>query len=273
MLLVSTLFISVNSKPIYMIQSNQSTTQKSILNLLKLIFGILFIIAGLRTISNSFMGGLLVLIAGIIIIPKISEIIQERVTIWQRRPFRIIFTITVLIIGMIITGGTANKSNKEIRNDINVIKKKKQNIDVEQTVNNKKFIQGIKPVDVYGNFENKGYKIDKQISTDGSFFICSSAENGIDYEVKTYCEDNVEDVTSGRLTATRTSPQFNEVLDMKPFLKYGCSLPYDGSNGEKINAFIETNYFKNKASIVISGVKFTIFSPTEYVRMIDIEGE
>lgn len=141
----------------------------------------------------------------------------------------------------------------------------------EQEVSGSNSIQGLKPVDIYGSFQKKGFSLDKEIGTDGSIFTNKNTDNGIDYLVETYCESGINDVTSIRLTATRINPQYNKVADMKPFLKFGGSVPYEGADSEKINAFIDQNYNKNKSSIVISGVKFTIYCPTEFMRMMDIE--
>ena len=132
-------------------------------------------------------------------------------------------------------------------------------------------IPGIVPGDIYLNFEKLGYKIDKQINTDGSFFICSSTKNGIDYEVKIFCENGVSNINSIRLTATRIYPQYNKVGDLKPFLKYGCGVPYDGANPIEVSSFIDANFFKKNTKIIIAGVKFTMNCPTEFMRMIDIE--
>jgi hypothetical protein len=145
-------------------------------------------------------------------------------------------------------------------------------VETKPTETNKtNYIQGIKPVDVYGNFEKIGYTIDKNIGTEGSFFIATFEEKGISYEAKIFCENNVSEVTSIRLSASRLSPQYNSVSDIKPFLKYGCSVPYNGADAAKANAFVDENFNKNKASIIIAGVKFTIYAPTQFVRMIDIE--
>ncbi len=138
---------------------------------------------------------------------------------------------------------------------------------------NTKTIQGIQPVDVYGNFEKRGFLVDKKITAEGSIFTNTFTENGIDYSVETYCEDGVTNVTSITLNAIRMYPQYNTVVDMKDFLKYGCTIPYDGADIPKVKDFIENNYFRDKATITISGVKFTIYSPTQFVRMLDIEKE
>lgn len=136
-----------------------------------------------------------------------------------------------------------------------------------------KIIAGISPVDVYGSFEKMGFETDKDIDSEGAIFRNKHSSKGIDYNVETYCEKGVNDVTSVSLQATRMLPQYNKVADMKQFLKYGCSIPYDGYDVEKVSKFIDDNYFNDKASITISGVKFTIYCPTEFARMIVIERE
>lgn len=251
----------------------QSKSTSAAFYLLKRFFSIIFIGAGIIIFfQGSIIGGLIFSLAGVVLIPKYSDMLKEKFLFWQKRTVRVIFTVGVLLVGMIISSPKGDKSDK---NTDTVTKKAKETtvyLQDSETVD--KFIKGIVPVDVYGNFgEDKGYKLDKRISPDGSLFICSSEQNGISYEVKTYCENNANDVTSIRLSATRTNPQYNTVGDMKPFLKYGSSIPYDDANIEKVNAFIEANYFKNKASIVISGVRFTIYTPTQFARMINIERE
>ena len=50
------------------------------------------------------------MIAGIIVIPKISDILKKQLTFWQQRPVRLITTIGILFVGMIITGSKGNLS-------------------------------------------------------------------------------------------------------------------------------------------------------------------
>lgn len=144
---------------------------------------------------------------------------------------------------------------------------------IEETIIKTKHIPGITPVDVYLSFEKIGFTTEKQISSNGSFWFNDLEEKGLTCNVRTSCEDGVNEVDHIRLNITRSNPQFNNIKSMKPFLKYGCSIPFDGNDPEKVNNFIDENYYNDKAKFVISGVKFTIFAPTEFVRMIDIEVE
>lgn len=158
---------------------------------------------------------------------------------------------------------------KTISNENKVDQAKNEVVmDTPQKMN--EHIKGVTPVDIYGNFENKGFEVDKHIEGDGSLFICSSEENGIKYEAKVFCENGVNDVSSIRLTAFRSLPQYNSLEDLKPFLIYGCSIPYEGYDIDKVTAFINNNFNKNNASIVVSNVRFIIYCPTEFLRMIEI---
>ena len=172
-----------------------------------------------------------------------------------------------VLLGMAVLGYFVSKGKTE--KEINPLENKEQN-------KNSKVINAspaINPVDVYGNFEKSGFSLDKKITSEGATFTNKLTDKGIEYIVETYCENEVDNVTSITLSANRILPQYNNVEDMKPFLKFGCTIPYEESNAPKIKAFIEQNYYKNKASIIISGVKFTIYTPTKFSRMIEIERE
>lgn len=135
-----------------------------------------------------------------------------------------------------------------------------------------KRIANIIPADIYSNFERLGYKTNKEIHSDGSIWTNTKEDNGIQYSVTTYCEDGVSKVDEVRFTATRILPQYNKLSDLKPFLKYGCStIFYDKADRDRINEFIEKNYSKNKATIIVHGVRFTIFAPTEFMRYIRVD--
>ena len=92
----------------------QSNTKNQILNAIKWVFAISFIIAGLATIlKNSFIGGLLIVFGGTLLIPKVSKLFKEKISIWQQRPVRIIGTIAILLFGMAISGSKMDKNIKK----------------------------------------------------------------------------------------------------------------------------------------------------------------
>lgn len=93
----------------------QSNSKNQILNALKWIFAISFIIAGISTVfRGAFIGGLLITLSGALLIPKISEILKEKFSFWQKRTTRIVSTIAILLVGAGISG---SKLDKRIKNE------------------------------------------------------------------------------------------------------------------------------------------------------------
>jgi hypothetical protein len=226
------------------------------------IFAIIFLLISISAFKKgSYFAGFWFLVLGLALIPPIFEFIKKHLPILGKR-YAGLFAVVLLL-------ALAGKSlNNKISQSINVDSLPPKNTAETTTY---KFIPGIKPYDIYGNFEKKGFTTDKQISADGSFFTNESNTGGILYNVGTSCLNSASEVSEVRLSATRVDPQFNKEIDMKAFLKFGCSIPYDNSDQEKVKQWIEENYFKDKSNIIISGVKFTLFAPTEFVRTIQIE--
>lgn len=270
-----------------MIQKVKSNNKSnSFFTILKWIFSVMFLFAGLMAFAeHHLLAGIGFLVAAIVLLPPLQKMLKAKFSFFNN----VVVGIIVLV-GLIIAGSDLPKpvekpksaeQQKEVVKETNKEDAKPQapiNTDttpIQQSNTEKasKIIEGINPVDIYGNFEKKGFKVDKQITNDGSFFICTLDDKGINYEVKTYCEKGVNDVTMIRLMATRSLPQYNNVNSMKPFLLFGSTIPYDGADADKARDFINQNYSKDKASIVIGGVKFTIYCKTEFTRMLDIEKE
>jgi hypothetical protein len=226
----------------------------------------------------------------VLVCPLFDQWVVSRMPLLSKMAYRYIVAFLFFFMGMLAkpdSGSSMNESNKsttsinepsdngKVTFDLNGnrISNSQTKDTKEENKDDKdsKIISGIEPVDVYGNFEKIGFITSKNIDADGATFINTSSSNGIDFNVETYCESGVNDVTSISLQATKMYPQNNKVGDMKSFLKYGCSIPYDGAEPEKVSQFIDNNYFNNKASIIISGVKFTIYCPTEFARLMVIE--
>lgn len=133
------------------------------------------------------------------------------------------------------------------------------------------YIPGLQPVDVYLNFEKQGFETKKSLGGDyGSSWVSTSSEIGIDYTVEVYSEKDITKVSSVKATALLNGSVEKDITAVKPFIKYASSLPYTNADPSKAAQWIEDNFNNDKASTVIGGVKFEIFSPTQLVRIMRI---
>lgn len=214
--------------------------------------------------QGSFIGFILIYASAILVFPPTSEIIKNKLPFLNNRVLRITLAVLFYFIGFgnfisSIIGEQKAKSPQQV----NITKEK-------ETTKAELGLKSISPADIYPNFEEKGFTIDKQISADGSFFYCTKEQSGIKYDITIFSENNINEVTEIKINAYRKQPNLNTVEDMKQFLKYAVSIPYDGADVEKVQKFIEENYNNHKANITISGVKFTIYCSSEFVRLVTI---
>jgi len=145
-----------------------------------------------------------------------------------------------------------------------------ENFDGEKIkIDNK--IPGLSPVDVYLNFEKRGFKTEKKLGTDYSFWYSNDSSAGIDYNVTTYTEGDVNSVVSVQVTAMLNGEESKDIITVLPFLKYSASLPYENANAQKAVEWVETNFNNDKARVDISGVTYTIYAPTNLLRMLRVE--
>lgn len=132
-------------------------------------------------------------------------------------------------------------------------------------------IPGLKPVDVYLNLEKRGFTTTKNFSSEyGNSWDCKSSSAGIDYSVNVFSDD-VNSVERVRATAMLNGNEKKQIIATKPFLKYVASVPFEGNDPAKFAGWLEKNFNKDKQSLTISAVKFTIYAPTKLLRMLDIE--
>lgn len=281
-------FISIK-RNIYMEQL--ATIKLKFLTIAKWTLSIVFLIMSFKALGAGSLIAFIcfILILGIIF-PPLTSIRNSSVPFLKKRRNKVtlLFILTVLGVFALSTSKQADslkseakqhKPNSNIESNEDSIQYDAngnriisgENRKSGQSSDAEKNIPGITPVDIYLNFEKRGFSLEKQITDDGSIFTNQLTTDGIEYTVSTYCEIGVNNITSIRLMAYRSDVQYNDVLDMKKFLKFGCSIPYDGSDIELINDFIEQNYYKKKSVITISGVEFTMNAPTEFIRTIYIE--
>jgi hypothetical protein len=132
-----------------------------------------------------------------------------------------------------------------------------------------KTIPGLEPVDVYLNLEKQGFSIDKKFSAEyGCSWFCKSTLDGIDYDVTIYgsTASVVEEIK-----AQATINTADNIQASKDFFNYIASIPYDNADHDQVSNWLKNNFNKDKQSITISGVTFTIYCPTKFGRLLTIE--
>ena len=67
--------------------------KKQLGSIFKWIVGVFLVIGGLSFFSNSFLSGLFLVIAGLLIIPAISKKLKVKFSFWEKQPIRIIVPI------------------------------------------------------------------------------------------------------------------------------------------------------------------------------------
>ncbi|MRM96823.1 hypothetical protein D1Z97_01320 [Riemerella anatipestifer] len=232
----------------------------------KFLFGIVLgLISLFALFQGSLIGFILIFASAILVFPPTSEIVKNKLPFLNNRGLRITLAVLFYFIGFgNFISSIISEQKAKSPQQVNTTKEK-------EITKSELGLKNISPADIYPNFEEKGFTIDKQISTDGSFFYCTKEQSGIKYDITIFSENNINEVTEIKINAYRNQPNLNTVEDMKQFLKYAVSIPYDGADVEKVQKFIEENYNNHKASITISGVKFTIYCSSEFVRLVTIQ--
>ncbi len=135
---------------------------------------------------------------------------------------------------------------------------------------NSKYINGLLPSDVYGNMNSRGFKTEHTpVSGMGYLWISKMSQADFEYEVTAWSEDDDKKVQSIKATASCASP--NEISTTVQFFQMVSTLPYDNSQPQRAARWVLDNFEQNNATITIGGVRFTLFSNSEYSRMLLME--
>lgn len=132
-----------------------------------------------------------------------------------------------------------------------------------------KNIPGANPVDIYLNLENKGFKIDKQLSSGNCSWMCTKIESGLSYTVNILSEKPSQIQQVAVTAVIDGSNPDKQIIAAKPFIKWVSSFPYEGQDVQQLASWIETNFNTNGASITIGTVQFTISAPTKATRQLN----
>jgi hypothetical protein len=134
-----------------------------------------------------------------------------------------------------------------------------------------KYFEGLKPVDVYLNFEKQDFKTTRTSGSDYLWWDSRKSFAGIDYRVSTYGTTvSAEKVQSVLATAQLNGLQKKDIIATKQFLIYTSSLTYKDSDPQKAGQWVDDNFNNDNAKTVIAGVEFTLLAPTEQSRTLTI---
>ncbi|MBN1446603.1 MAG: hypothetical protein JXA28_01630 [Bacteroidetes bacterium] len=129
-------------------------------------------------------------------------------------------------------------------------------------------LPGLAPADIYLSLEERGFLTDKQIGGEyGNLWTCKSSSGGIDYTVE-IASSGASDVETVRATAMVNRGGPREAL---PFIQFVSSAPIEGVNREAVQTWIAENFDKDKVSFESGEVRYTIYAPSQMVRMLRIE--
>lgn len=131
-----------------------------------------------------------------------------------------------------------------------------------------KYIEGLTAVDVYGNFENIGFAIDKRLSGNIKEWICTLDDNGISYRV-VVLGDSPSRIISVEGIAILNNSSI-DISGSKQFFKYLSTIPYANSNPEKVKSMIDS-YFNSNGSVSVGGITFSIKAPTNVSRYMEVK--
>jgi hypothetical protein len=128
-------------------------------------------------------------------------------------------------------------------------------------------LPGLAPVDIYLNMEKQGFTTEKSLGGEyGNTWTCKSSSGGVDYDVSVFSTSSM-DVETVSATAMNSDGNYRATI---PFLKYVASAPIDGVDRDAVHAWIDANIEKDKVKFESGDVRFELYAPTKFVRMISI---
>lgn len=166
--------------------------------------------------------------------------------------FAFLIVCVVLFIG-IIAICFATKDSSDIKSDENA-----------------QYIVGLNPVDMYLSLKERGFSVDTDYDiTNGTMWTCKYNAKGLDFTVTIFSPHDVDKAQSVRL-AIMADPHAN-LNAGKKIAAFVATAPYDSADRDKARQFVENNYNNDKASIIIGDACFTVYAPSAFVRMLDIQ--
>jgi hypothetical protein len=132
----------------------------------------------------------------------------------------------------------------------------------------KNVIPGLKPVDVYLNFTDKGFAKEgpRSLAANMVFWKVSRNLNEADLQVEIFGKS-----ASSVYKITAMSTNYGSPQNKTPenFLGYIATLPYKNSNPNKAQNWLK-KHINTNATTIIGKVKFDIYANSERVRILEM---
>jgi len=132
-------------------------------------------------------------------------------------------------------------------------------------------IPGIMPVDVYLNYDKRGFKTKKIYNQGGNLFESKLRDDGVEYSVTAFSRVNhkVESITG----LAMIKEFHNYASDLKPFIELLTTLPIKNFDNSAAKSWLTKNYNNHQATYTDkqSQVKLTMIAPTKWMRELMFE--
>lgn len=139
----------------------------------------------------------------------------------------------------------------------------------EEQTDESVYIEGLDPWLSNSALKEYGFTTDRDMSTDGCTWTAERKDLGITYTTLIFSHKDADKASSFRLTIM-VEPGIENIRKGKWMMRELSGIPYAGSDAVKAYNWVDENYNNDNASIDISGVRFTISSPTDFVRILNL---
>lgn len=195
---------------------------------------------------------------------------------WNSNPTRLKVFGYYLLVGFVLAFIGAMFSDDNKRDSTSVENAVKESVETIEENSKSKYIEGVDVKSIGDLFEDKySFIKDKKNSGGDKDFgysaVWTKQQNGLDFRLDTYCSDDKKKIESIRLSGRVVDLQEKSVEATRMYIMALASLNYKGADVDKAKKWVSDNFYTDKATTDIGGVRFTIHVPSEWVRMLILE--
>lgn len=210
---------------------------------------------------------------GILFLPPISDSLKEKSKIWQNQGLRYVSYIVLFSIAAVSMPKdlkALEAPDRALRQERSrTSKKAKFNFQTCNYVGGKFYIiPDMKAADVYINFQERGFKVNKDIKNEGTDIHCYLSTPDIKYNVIiTGCTPNkIISVEAGVIDYSG-----NNLESVKAFIGFVATLQYKNSKPEEARKWVEENINIDGATTTIGGVTLSIHFKSKHSKSFSME--